>query len=50
MHIEVKNERGGLLVRDSLVAAFFSQRSYPELAKSFGKVFEHWLEKAEDDA
>jgi TseV toxin immunity protein TsiV len=50
MHIEVANSEGNLIVRDSMVAAFFTKRPYPELAKAYGDVFELWLDQTPDDA
>jgi Protein of unknown function (DUF3396) len=50
MHVEKRDDDGELLVRDSLVAAFFSKLTYPKLAKSFGDVFEQWLENTPEDA
>jgi hypothetical protein len=50
IHIEKKDEDGELLVRDSLLATFFSNRPYPDLAKAFGDVFEEWWEQTPDEA
>jgi hypothetical protein len=48
--VEVKDKRGSLVVKDSLVAAFFCKRPYPDLAKAFGQVFELWYAKTPDEA
>ena len=50
MKVEVKDKRGSLVVRDSLVAAFFCKRPYPELAKAFGKAFDLWFSKTPEEA
>jgi hypothetical protein len=50
MQIEAKNRDGNLLVRESVVAAFFVKRPYPEIAKGYGLVFEQWLQQTPEDA
>jgi hypothetical protein len=50
IHVAEKNSNGDLLVRDALVAAFFCQRPYPELAIPFGQLFAQWERHTLDDA
>ncbi len=50
MHIEVREPDGDLLVRDSIVAAFFCKKSYPSVAAEFGRVFASWLARTPEDA
>lgn len=49
MKVEKRDEDGELLVRDLIVAAFFCQKKFADVAASFAEVFERWLARTPEE-
>jgi hypothetical protein len=49
MKVEKREDDGDLLVQDVLLAAFFCQKKFAEIAASFGDVFERWFARTPEE-